>query len=249
MAEQFDSRYFRGQGPLFIAPRDAAGKPAGLIFIGDVGTATLTPSVERVDLRENVSGKNLLASSFSRGVQIEFSMTMRSIKRAHFARALQGDGSDKVAASVTDEPHSAYLGKFIALKHNKVSAVVVTHSSGTPTYVANTDYKVHADEGLVEILDDGDITEAQALLIHYSYAAQYHLQVNPANEDVYLVFAGKNSADNDKQTRCEVYKANLDPSALSLITDEHAEMTLSGRVLYDPLRPVGDQFYSWKVEE
>jgi hypothetical protein len=248
MPEQFDSKYFRGQGPLFAAPRDTAGAPAGLIFIGDLGEATLTANIERAELRENVSGINALASSFQRSVQYELSMTMRSIKRAHLARALQASVVDKPALTVSNERHKAYRDKFIALKHNKISAVTVTNTAGTTTYVANTDYKVWADQGLIEILT-GAITEGQEVDVDYSYAAQYHVQAAPSNLELYMLFAGKNSANNDKQTRCEIYKAVLNPGVLSLISDEHAEMQITGQVLLDTLRAQGDQYYSWKIED
>ena len=247
--EQFDSRYFRGQGPLFIAQRDAAGVPTGFVFVGDLGEASLTPNVDRVEIRENVSGISAVANSFIRGVQYDLTLRMRSIRRDHLAQALQGAATAKTAASVTDEAHTGYHDKFIALDHNKVSAVVVTDSTGVTTYTAGTDYVLQADEGLVEILSTGTITDGQALLIDYSYAAQSHVQVAPTNQEFYLMFAGINTADNDKQTRCELYKVTLDPSVLSLITDEHAEMPLSGRVLLDTLRPSGDQLYSWKIED
>lgn len=248
MPELFDTRYFRGQGPLFMGPRDAAGNPAGLIFVGDVGEATVTGNVERSEIRENVSGIGAIGSSFARQVRYELAISMRSIKRDHLARALQGAAVQKAGASITNEVHTAYRDKFTRLQHTKVSAVVVTNTAGTTTYVANTDYALNAAEGILEILPAA-ITEAQVLHIDYAYATQYHIQVAPANQELYLLFAGKNSANNDKQTRCEIYKALLNPSALSMITDEHAEMAISGQLLLDKLRVIGDQFYSWKIED
>ena len=86
-------------------------------------------------------------------------------------------------------------------------------------------------------------------LVDYSYAAQHHVAADPSNKEVYLVFAGLNRADNAKQTRCEIYKAKLDPGVLGLIQEEHAEIPITGRVLLDSLRPAGDQFFSWKLED
>jgi len=37
--------------------------------------------------------------------------------------------------------------------------------------------------------------------------------------------------------------------ALAMITDEHAEMAITGQLLLDKLRAQGDQYYSWKIEE
>lgn len=249
MAETFETKYFSGQGPCFVAPRDANGEPAGLQFIGDISQAELSPNIESAEIVENVTGSSGIGSSFTKRTEYQFSATLRSVKHDHLALAIQGSDTAKAGTSVTDEPHVAYLGKFTRLEHNKVSAVTVTNSAGAVTYVVNDDYIVHADEGMIEWVVGGDITDEQDVLIDYTYAAQHHVKAAPANRDLYLVFAGMNRADNNKQTRCEIYKIKLDPGVLGLIQEEHAEIPITGRVQIDSLRPAGDQFYSWKIED
>ena len=250
MPEQFESRYFRGQGKLLFGDKDdATGKPTGLIFVGDMSTAELSPNMERGKVIENVSGAGAVGASYLKRTEYGLTINMRSIKAAHLAEALHATVTAKAAASVTDETHQAYLDKMTPLEHNKVSSVVITGVSGTPTYVLDTDYVVHADEGLVEFISGGTITDDTAVEIDYDYAAQKHVKVLPHNLDKYLVFAGVNSADNDKQTRCEMYKVKLDPSVLSMITDDSTDMPITGVLQLDALRPAGDQFYSWKLED
>jgi len=246
--EQFESKYFRGQGKVFLADRDAAGQPMGLTFIGDLTSADMTPQIDKEEVIENVTGTNAVAASWPTGTKYNLSIAMRSVKKEHLAIALQADLATKIAGTVTDESHIAYDDKLVALAHNKISAVVVTDAAGTTTYAATTDYIVHADEGMIEILSTGTIVDAAVILVDYSYAAQGHLTANPTNTDKYLVFAGKNSADNDKQVRCEIYKVKLDASVLSMITANAADMTLTGEIVLDSLRAAGDQFYGWKLE-
>lgn len=248
MPEQFNSKSFRGQGKVFLADKAADGAPAGLVFIGDLSSAELTPSIARTQVIENVTGSNNVSASAIKSVEYGISISMRSIRKDHLAIALGAVLTDKVGASVTDESVIAYLDKFVKLEHNKLSSVVVTHNSGVPTYVEGTDYVDYPDEGMIEILSTGAITEAQELFVDYSYAGQYHVKVDPDNIDKYIVFAGLNTMDNDKQTRCELYKCRLDPSVLSFITDEATDMPLSGVLLRDTSRPPEDQLYSWKVE-
>ena len=247
--ETFDTKYFRGQGPLFIASRDANGEPAGLVFVGDVASATITPQIENGEVIENVSGSGGVGASWPTRTQFNLSMAMRSVKKEHLAIALQADLTSKAAGSVTDEAHTAYSGKFIRLEHTNISTVVVTDGTGTTTYTVADDYIVHAEEGMVEIVAGGAITDESAVLVDYDYAAQGHLATNPSAIERYLVFAGKNTANNDKQTRCEIYKCKLDPSVLSLITQEAAELPITGVIEKDGLRAVGDQFYGWKLED
>lgn len=247
--EQFDSRYFRGQGKLFAADRDPNGAPTGLLFLGDMTSSDMTPNMERSETIENTTGSGGVGSSFLKRAQYDVSIVMRSIRHDHLARALHASDTARAGASVTDEAHTGYHDAFIKLEHTNVSAVVVTDDTGVTTYTEGTDYALYANEGMIEILSTGGITDAQPLLIDYSYAAQHHLKVSPHNKEIYLVFAGKNSADNDKMTRCEMYKMKLDPGALSMITDDTTDTTLNGTLLLDPLRPAGDQFYSWKTED
>lgn len=249
MKEQFDSRYFSGQGPVFIAERDSSGRPKGLEFLGDTSSVDLTPSVDEVVVTENVTGSSGVGAKFNGKTEYKLSMQMRSIKPTHLAIALQAGNTTKAAGTVTDEPQVAYKGKFIVLKHTKVSSVVVTNIGAVTTYAANTDYIVHADKGMIEIIAAGAITDAQDLLIDYSYAAQHHISAAPANKQYYLVFSGINRADDNKQTRCEIYRITLSPSSLAMIQDKTAEMPITGTVILDTLRPSGDQFFSWKTED
>lgn len=247
--ETFETKYFSGQGPLFVGARAANGQPAGLGFVGDISSAELSPNIESAEIVENVTGSNGIGNSFTKRTEFNFTASLRSIKHDHLARAIQGSNTAKAGASVTDEAHTCYLDKFTRLQHVNVSAVVVTGAGGTPTYVADTDYKVHAEEGLIEFLSGGTVTDALPVLIDYAYTAQHHIKAAPANQDLYMVFAGMNRADNNKQTRCEIYKMKLDPGVLGLIQAEHAEIQVTGRVQLDSLRAAGDQFYSWKTED
>lgn len=249
-SEQFETRYYRGQGKIFIGDRDAAGKAINLLFIGDITDAELTPDIQRQEIIENVTGTGQVGASWVTSQKYNFRMTAKSVKHAHLASHLQASNTAKTSASVTDEAHTVKLGGFSALAHPKVSAVTVTGTGGTPTYVADTDYKLHAAEGMIEWLSGGTVTDALAVLVDYTHAAQHHMKVNPAQVSKYLVFAGKNSADSDKQTRCEIYKIKFDPGALGLIQSQSgAEITMSGVVEVDGLRAAGDQLFSWKTED
>jgi len=248
MAELFDSRYFAGQGKVFVAARSATGTPDGLLFLGDLGEVKLTPSVERSEMVENVSGGHAIGVSFLKKVSYNLSMTMRSIKAAHLAQLLQGTATAQAAGSVVDEAHTVRLGKFSRMSKVGISTVVVTGTGGTPTYVANTDYKVHAEGGMIEWLSGGTVTEGLAVLIDFAYVAQNWVNTNPNNTPLYLVFDGINQADN-KRVRCEIYRVKLDPGALDLITADPAEATVGGAVELDTLRAGGDQLFRWIVAD
>ena len=246
--ELFDSKYFRGQGPVYIGSRDSAGKPTGLVFIGDVSAVDLTPSIERSKRIENVSGNSAVAVSSLKSVEYSLSMTMASIKPEHLAIALDGSLSVVTGTAVVDEAHTAYLDKSTLLNYNKIDTVVVTGAGGTPTYVLDTDYVVNADTGMINFISGGTITDATPVLIDYNFATQSIIKTDPGNLERFIVFSGMNTADSDKQTRCTMYKVKLDPSALKMITDDVTDMQLGGVIELDTLRPAGDQLFSWNME-
>lgn len=249
--ENFESRYFRGQGPFFLGDRDADGNPINLVFCGDLESAELTPDIQRNTTYENVSGKNTVGASYLQRVSYNVALGFRSIKKGHFGQALGATATEQTADSVTDERHTAKVGGFARLKHLKVSNVALTQDpDGTATSLTEgTDYKVHADEGLIEFLSGGAVSDDDEIGADYDYAAQTDFLVDPGNEEKYGLFAGMNSADEDKQTRCEMYKLQLDPSALSAITSETTNMSVDGLLMLDRQRAKGDQLYRWITED
>ena len=248
--EQFESRYFRGQGAVFLGDIDASGNPTNLLFIGDVSEAELTPDVSKVEIIENVTGNGNVGASWHNQVKYNFRMVCKSTKDSHLAEILQASNTAKAAGSVSAEAHTAKLGRFSVMDHTKISNVVVTGSGGTPTYVLDTDYVVHADKGMVEWLSGGTVSDAEAVEIDYDYADQHHISADPGNTVKSLVFAGKNSADSDKQVRCEVYQINIDPGALGMIqASQGAEVPVTGLVQLATARAAGDQLFAWKTED
>lgn len=250
MAESFDTIYFRGQGKLFIGLRNTDGSDNGLIFVGDIESADGTPNVEREQIIENVTGSSGIAAEFVRKVEYSLTINMRSAKPAHLAMALQASNTAKAGSSVTDEEIVAHVGKFTPLEHTNVESVVVKSEDGGTTYTENTDYIVHAADGMIEIPDSGStITDEETIKVSYSYAAQHHLAANPQNQEYRIVFAGLNAANNSKKVRCEIYRAKLSPSVLGFIQQNAVNFPLTGTILQDSSRPAGDQFYSWKLED
>lgn len=248
--EQFDSIYFRGQGPALLAVRDANGNPQGFSFAGDIDSIEGSPSTTRHDVIENVSGQRLTAASFITQQTFPIIINFKSAKPAHLAVALQADLTVQASGSVTDQAQTGYHDKFTRLEHVKVSSVVITDSTGITTYAAGTDYILHAEEGMIEVLSTGSITDGQSLLIDYSYAAQKTLKGNPGNKEYSLTFAGMNTANGDKSGRCTIHKLVIDPGFLSLIQgDTEGALSVNAQMLVDSERAAGDQLYTWNYED
>ncbi len=250
MAEQFDSIYWRGQGPAFLAPRDSSGNPLGFTFLGDIESIEGNPNVSNYKVKENVSGSRLTAATFPIDIEYLITINFKSAKAEHLAQALQADITVKVAGSVTDEAVTAYDDKFSKLAYAKVSSVVVQDATDTTTYTANTDYVIYGDEGMIEILSAGSISDEDVLHIDYDYAAQKHISANPSNTEYMLVFPGINTANSDKRGRCTIFKLSIDPAFLSLIQqDTEGSLSVNAEMLADSLRSSGNQLYQWEFED
>lgn len=76
-------------------------------------------------------------------------------------------GESGASATVTDEAVTASLLDWVALANKRVrpGTVVVTHTSGTPTYAEGTDYVIDYEEG--KILALATITEGQSVKVDY----------------------------------------------------------------------------------
>jgi uncharacterized protein len=75
---------------------------------------------------------------------------------------------DTHKSDVTGESKTFGTDDTMTLAHRGVSSVVVTHTTGTPTYVLDTDYSLNAITGVITRLD-GSIAEGQTVLIDYSW--------------------------------------------------------------------------------
>ena len=243
--EDHTTKYYAGQGAVYVSQL-LNNQPVGYKFLGDVESLTLTPDVQRNEILENVSGSRGVGASFLTRVAYSLSITSRSIKAEHLALALQNDATHLAAGSVTDEPAIAQQGAMIRLARQNVSNVVITPDPPGVAFTEGSDYVVHSDAGLVEILATGTINNDAALLIDYDFTAQNVVSAYPQNAPVAVLFAGKNVAENET-IRCEVYKCKLDPASFDLINADGSSSQRSGVVEQDTSRAANDQLFSWIV--
>lgn len=168
---------FSGTGTIYMAPVNAAGVKTGAYkLVGDayplsikVETKQITVKSRRVETAGQViAAKNEVTDTAG-------SLTLREWNAANLAWALSGIATAQTAAgsAVVDEVVVAPVaGDYVELAHRDLSAVVVKHTSGAPTYVAGTDYTVDARLGLLTIIAGGGIIAAASLKVSYTYAAK-----------------------------------------------------------------------------
>lgn len=162
------SNYFSGQGVIMVGRRTAAGRPAGLVPVGNVSSLTLGFATSTLNHKESQSGQRATDLRLTTEVECSLSMVMEHFSRENLEIALRGEGSDIPAGSVANLGVGIYPGKISPLSHMKVSSVVVTlagtSTALTPFVDDDTawDYVVNAEAGSIKF-NDGAVTAVDAL--------------------------------------------------------------------------------------
>ncbi len=221
---------YLGSGKIYAR---VAGAVAGLMEVGNASKLELAVKEDKKKLQDFSKPGGGVYATVSRISEATLSMTLNDLNKTNVARAVFGTETAVTGAAVLDEVVKAYKGAIAPLAHPNPTAVVVTHTSGTPTYVANTDYEVRA--GGIYIIPTGAILDAADLKVDYSYAAYDKVEAMTASSiTLELHFEGLNEANSGKPVIVDIWRAQLSPTkALSLLGDSFADLQVEAEVLAD----------------
>ena len=221
---------YLGSGKIYAR---VAGAAAGLIELGNASKLELAVKEDKKKLSDFSKPGGGTYASVSRIDTVTAQMTLNDMNRTNVARAVFGTDSSVVGATVADEVLTAYKGALAPFAHIDPTAVVVTNSADTTTYVENVDYEVRP--GGIYIVPAGAITDAQSLKVDYTYAAYDKVEAMTTGAIILeLHFEGLNEANSGKPFIVDVYRAQLSPTkALSLLGDKFADLTIEAEVLKD----------------
>lgn len=241
--------YFSGQGKVFVAPL-INGVPGEFRWVGNVPDFKPAFETAKQEHKESHSGQRLLDKVLTTENKASITMELEDWSKENLALATRGTPQTQASGTVTTgspetSPASLVNGSIWALKHQKVSAVVIKDSTAvTPATVDPSDYTVDADFGTITIVDIG--TYVLPLTVSYSYAQVQNVAffTQPITE-VAVRFEGVNTADSNKKVLVELYRVATDPTKeLGLISDDFAKFTLEGSALIDATKP--DDLYFGK---
>jgi hypothetical protein len=194
------SRGFLGAGDLYIN-RIVAGVSQGWTGPFECSKFEIKPNVE---LKEMTSKGKSTYGQVIESVAVQqpsdFTVELPEVNKESLALALLGTTAaiNQGSGSVTNEAVVADHGIWVPLSKAALSAVVVTNSAGSTTYVNGSDYLVNTDLGMLKVLADGDITDGQTVHVDFTHAAITGTQIKGATSaDVRAKFRldGKNQAD------------------------------------------------------
>jgi hypothetical protein len=154
---------------------------------------------------------------------------------AAFSQSSGGPVVDEVLSQVIQDRFYQVGG---ATPRRNINTVTVKHSSGSPTYVANTDYKVDAVGGRIYIIAGGAIASsaAQDIKVTYSYGAitgKFQVGMGSLSSiESYIRF--RTDPKRGPALEVELWRVSLTPDGdLSVFGDAYGELGFKGELLDD----------------
>lgn len=236
--------YALTQGKLFLSPIDPVTKLSTdkARFVGNVPEDgfTLTPTVQKIEHMESMTGKNRKDKVLETGQSLQVSVRLENVDVDNLALAIFGSSTTIAAGSVTAETHTAHKEFSFFLNRVNVTAFTSLTFGTTPTPgVLGTDYNVNLKTGEVYIPSTSSIPDATVVTCAYTAGSIKRISGYTAtNTELWLRYNGLNMAEDLKPIVAEVFKVRFNPaSVLDFIKNNFPGMVLelTGEALYEPL--------------
>lgn len=244
--------YFSGQAKIYAGQRRSNGMPGPLRWVGDaLMEFGFTPNETK--FKENFTGQRGDGLVLPGDTEANLTVTFLQFNNENFAMASRGEEVAQDVDPVTGRVIAEALpnvGEFLSLQAFNVSAVTVTDSTGSPkTLVADTNYRLHAKSGDVEILDltTGGPYVAPLLAGLTPGAVDFIRMMSGSAREYWIKAVGVNTVPGAtfKNFVAEFYRWSPPPSeSLSLIQDGQSrlESPIAGSVIADTTKTASDEF-------
>ena len=237
---------FIGKGKLYLDGR----------FVGNVSALNLAITEDKVSQTDYTGPGGGNCATVSRIDAVEMTLTMTSYDPENLALAVFGSAANEAAGTVTDEaqttPAEAATQDTLVVTDKLIDTsgtTTVTGTGGTPSYVEGTDFTV--SPAGITVLAAGSIGGGTDIEISYDNLGVDVVQALQTSPKEYVAtFDGLNEADNGNPIVLKGYKAKFGPTEdLALISDEFAELTLTGDLLKDEtiVTPGLSQYFTMSV--
>jgi hypothetical protein len=226
-----------GRGRVLFDRFDANGAAQGYIDLGNAPDFSVNISKESLPHYSSRAGIKVKDLEVLKEIASSFQFTLEEFSLLNLALAFLGttSASNQVAGDVADEVVVAKLDRWVKLAARNLSVVVVTHSTGDPTYTAGSDYVIATDEGMIKCLSTGLISADQSLKVDYHKAALSQNLLAAMQSSVVdgcLKFVG-DPATGPRFT-LDVWKGKLAPSGeIGFISEDWAKFQLAYEVTKD----------------
>ena len=160
--------YFSGQGVVLVGNRDAAGKPSGLVPVGNVSALKLGLATTVIEHKESQTGNRAIDLRLITELKSSISFTIENFSSIGLSNAVAGGvtyGSGGTVTTGQDTP-KLYYGKVTGFANPQLnlSGLTVKRSTGTAqllTAYTNDatpyDYRINLAAGSL-MMNDGSVT-------------------------------------------------------------------------------------------
>lgn len=229
------ARSFLGAGDVYLN-RIVAGVKQGLVGPIYADKFEIKPNV---DTKQSTSKGRYDYGQVLETVQLaqpaDFTMDLKEVVGDILVMALLGTSSalNQTSGTMTALPITVKLGKWVPIGKKNISptGITVTHTSGTPTYVEGTDYKLNRPLGLLQAITAGAILDAASVKVNGPYLAATGTVISGATQtDVRceIVFDGINQADGSQVTVTVREAVIAADSAFDFLADDFNNVSLKG---------------------
>ncbi|HWQ36954.1 MAG TPA: hypothetical protein VNQ79_29250 [Blastocatellia bacterium] len=246
--------YYIGQGPVYLAERDANGFPQKLEDMGEVPQVEINVKVDYVDNFESRSGRRRQDLHVPVKTTVEAMMTVKEATLKNLARFMGGTVVSNGGGNVADLafPTGIVAGDELLLPDlaANVSALVIKDSAGAPlTLTSGTHYTADLKFGRVKFLQTPGTQPYKA-----SYtvpARQYVSFASDLGKEYFVHHEGINTARGDERNRVQLYRVVPEPATkIALKGDDVATYEIKLVPLDDPTKPEGGdlgKFGNWEI--
>lgn len=195
------ARGFIGAGNIYI-DRMVAGVSQGLAGPYYANKFEIKPNIDKKE--QTSKGRDdygQVLESVTMQKPAGFTLELSEVNTESLTLALLGtaSASSQTSGTLADQAVVVKMDRWVPVSKESLSgAIVVKHTSSTPTYVEGVDYEINKPLGLIKILPTGAILDAASVKVSGAYSAISAVKISGAtNTDIRakIIFDGKNQAD------------------------------------------------------
>lgn len=241
-----------GKGSLLLDTLTSGGAHTGFDFMGNATALTLAADVTKAQLFSSTQRSAPLIAEAVTRIAYTLTVTLSEFSLGNLRKFLLGESNAKnqaVAVGTTANFTGAQVvpGRYLDVGSRQITNVVVTRD-GTDILVADTDYILYSEFGLIKLIDGGAVIAGDDIEVEFDRPALVIDQVRIAKESspvchlLYLADDANQDADGARD-RLEIWRVSCSPEGeMNVISDEYGNFQLTMSVLSDAANHPNDPF-------
>lgn len=241
-----------GKGSLLLDTLTSAGAHTGFDFMGNATALTLSAEVTKAQLFSSTQRTAPLIAEAVTRIAYTLTVSLSEFTLNNIKKFLLGEDNVKTQAVATNQTVNftgaqVVPGRYLDIGQRQVTNVSILRD-GTDALVADTDYVLYSEFGLVKLVDGGAVQAGDDIAIEYDAPALTIDQIRIAKDSapiVHLLYlADDANQDSDAaRDRLEIWRCSCSPEGeMNVISDDFGNFQLTMSVLSDAANHPNDPF-------